>query len=109
MKKKSWSWFSPGCRWGGRPWLISWAAVVIIERAAWRKIWVSRTTGATPAAIRSSKGLPAPIGGSWSASPTKTTWVDSASPPSSTSMSRRLSIEDSSTIAKSTGSGWPGR
>ena len=75
MKKKSWSWSGPGSRWGGRPWLISWAAVVIIERAAWRKIWVSRTTGAAPEAIRSSNGLPAPIGGSWSASPTKTTWV----------------------------------
>ena len=40
MKKKSCSWSAPGSRWGGRPWLISWAAVVIIERAAWRKIWV---------------------------------------------------------------------
>ena len=46
MKKKSWSWSASGSRWGGRPWLISWAAVVIIERAAWRKIWLSRTTGA---------------------------------------------------------------
>ena len=81
-----------------RPWLISWAAVVIIDRAAWRKIWVSRTTGAASEAIRSSKGLPAPIGGSWSASPTRTMWVDSARPPSSTSISRRFSIEDSSTI-----------
>ena len=81
---------------------------MIIERAAWRKIWVSRTTGAIPEAIRSSNGLPAPIGGSWSASPTKTTWVDSARPPSSTSIRRRLSIEDSSTITRSAGSGWPG-
>ena len=109
MKKKSWSWSGPGSRWGGRPWLISWAAVVIIERAAWRKIWVSRTTGADPEAIRSSNGLPAPIGGSWSASPTKTTWVVSARPPSSTSARRRFSIEDSSTITRSAGSGRPGR
>ncbi len=108
MKKKSWSCPSSGARCGGRPRLISWAAVVIIERAAWRKMWLSRTTGATPEAIRSSNGLPAPIGGSWSASPTKTTWVDSASPPSSTSISRRLSIEDSSTTTRSAGSGWPG-
>ena len=57
MKKKSWSWSAAGSRCGGRPWLISWAAVVIIERAAWRKIWLSRTTGATPEAIRSSNGL----------------------------------------------------
>ena len=109
MKKKSRSWSGPGSRWGSRPWLISWAAVVIIERAAWRKIWLSRTTGATPEAIRSSNGLPAPIGGSWSASPTRTTWVVSARPSSRTSISRRLSIEDSSTITRSTGSGWPGR
>ena len=109
MKKKSRSWSGPGSRWGSRPWLISWAAVVIIERAAWRKIWLSRTTGATPEAIRSSNGLPAPIGGSWSASPTRTTWVDSARPLSSTSISRRFSIEDSSTITRSTGSGRPGR
>ena len=108
MKKKSWSWPLCGSRWGGRPPLISWAAVVIIDLAAWRKIWVSLTTGAIPEAIRSSKGLPAPIGGSWSASPTKTTWVDSASPSSSTRIRRRLSIEDSSTITRSAGSGWPG-
>ena len=82
---------------------------MIIERAAWRKIWVSRTTGAAPEAIRSSNGLPAPIGGSWSASPTKTTWVLSARPPSSTSARRRFSIEDSSTITRSAGSGRPGR
>ena len=108
MKKKSWSWPSAGSRCGGRPPLISWAAVVIIERAAWRKIWLSRTTGAIPEEIRSSKGLPAPIGGSWSASPTKTTWVDSARPSRSTWARRRLSIEDSSTITRSAGSGWPG-
>ena len=108
MKKKSWSWPFCGSRWGGRPPLISWAAVVIIDFAACRKIWLSLTTGAIPETIRSSKGLPAPIGGSWSASPTKTTWVDSARPSSSTRIRRRLSIEDSSTITRSAGSGWPG-
>ncbi len=108
MKKKSRSCSGPGSRWGGRPWLISWAAVVIIDFAAWRKIWVRRTTGAAPESIRSSNGLPAPIGGSWSASPTKTMWVVSASPSSSTSARRRFSIEDSSTTTSSTGSGRPG-
>lgn len=44
-----------------------WAAVVIIDRAAWRKMWVSQVTGAMPESIRSANGLPAPTGGSWSA------------------------------------------
>ena len=81
---------------------------MIIDFAACRQTRVRRTTGAAAEAIRSPKGLPAPIGGSWSASPTKTTWVDSARPPSNTSIVRRFSIEDSSTTTRSVGSGWPG-
>src|ERR1700709_1760023 len=46
MKKKSRSWSGPGSRWGGRPWLSSWAAVVRLRRRAAGDQVLERLAGA---------------------------------------------------------------
>ena len=105
MKKKSRCSSSPGWVRGWPPALMAWAACTISDRAAWRNTWVSRATGTAPESIRSANGLPAPTGGSWSASPMSTTCVPSATASSSMAATSRLSMLDSSTTSRSHSTG----
>ena len=98
---------------GGSPWRTAWAPRTIMLPAAWRKMWVSSAIGTGLASTSSAKGLPAPTGASWSASPTSTTCVRGPTARRTVTRSSRLAIEVSSTIRRSVSSSstvgpWPG-
>ena len=90
---------------GTSPRLIRWAAWMMADSLAWRNTVARRNTGSTFESIRSRSTLPAPTGGSWSASPMNSTAVSGATALSSEAVSEMSSMELSSTMRKSVLSG----
>ena len=90
---------------GKRPSLILWALVMMWLSAAWRKIFVSRTTGNTPLSMISFKTVPGPTEGSWLISPISIRRIFSGTAFNRLFIRRRSTMELSSMIRTSPSSG----
>ena len=88
------------------PALMGCAFTTIPDRAACRKILVSRTTDSDPAARRSASTSPAPTDGSWSTSPTSSRCATGATALTSLLAKITSTIEVSSTTTRSASNGF---